>query len=197
LKVIFLKDVPPTARAGDIRVVKNGFARNYLLPNGLADLATKEVVARAAGLRREAEQRRLSNAADWRTLGEALAETPVVVNARSGPTGRLYGSITPAIVAQRLFEITGRTVDRRAIRFPTPVRQTGQFTIPVRLYEDVQIDIKLVVVAESVSGADEPIEPSQDLEADVNQAAESDVVAGTTSEPTDQSTDQLEAERES
>jgi hypothetical protein len=100
-------------------------------------------------------------------------------------------------VAQRLSEMTGRTVDRRAIRFPTPVRQTGQFTIPVRLYEDVQIDIKLVVVAENVSGADEPIEPSEDLEAEVNQEAESDVSASATSEPTDQSTDQLKAERES
>ena len=193
MRVIFLKDVPPTARAGDIRVVKNGFARNYLLPNGLADLATKEVVARAAGLRREAEQRRLSEAADWRTLGEALTETPVVVTARSGPTGRLYGSITPAIVAQRLSEIIGRTVDRRAVRFPTPVRQTGQFNIPIRLYEDVQIDIKLVVVAESVVEADEAIESSKDPEAEVNQSAESDVSADSTTEPTDQ----LDAERES
>ena len=77
VKVLFLQDVRPTARAGEIKEVKNGFARNYLIPKKLAVLATQHEVARAEGLRKEAEARRRQEAAEWREVVASIKETPV------------------------------------------------------------------------------------------------------------------------
>jgi len=148
VKVLFLKDVARVAHAGDVKDVKDGYGRNYLLPQGLAVVATRDTIARSEGLRKSAEERRLKEAADWQEVAEILAETPVEIEARSGPTGRLYGSITNTMVAQKLSEMTGREVDRRNVRFREPVRQTGEFSVPVRLFETVELEIKLMVRAE-------------------------------------------------
>ncbi|MBT4515027.1 MAG: 50S ribosomal protein L9, partial [Chloroflexi bacterium] len=91
MKVIFLKDVPPNARAGDIKDVKNGYARNFLLPRELATLATAGELKRVESLRRDAEVRRVKEAEEWRDVASKLAEEPVEILVRSGPRGRLYG----------------------------------------------------------------------------------------------------------
>ena len=153
MKVLFLKDIARVAHAGDIKQVKEGYGRNYLLPQGLAVIATKDTIARSEGLRASAEERRLKEAADWQEVADVLSETPVEIEARSGPTGRLYGSITNTIVAQKLTEMTGREVDRRNIRFREPVRQTGEFSVPVRLHENVELEIKLLVRGEGAQAA--------------------------------------------
>ena len=171
MKVLFLKDVARVAHAGDIRDVKNGYGRNYLLPQGLAVIANKDTINRSEGLRKSAEERRLKEAADWQEVADLLSETPVEIEARSGPTGRLYGSITNTIVAAKLAEMTGREIDRRNVRFREPVRQTGAFNVPVRLYENVDLEIKLVVKAEGAEDAppassdeDSPPEPGDNAE---------------------------------
>ena len=159
MKVLFLKDVARVAHTGDVKDVKDGYGRNYLLPQGLAVVATKDTIARSEGLRKSAEERRLKEAADWQEVAEILSETPVEIVARSGPTGRLYGSVTNTMVAQKLSEMTGREVDRRNVRFREPVRQTGEFSVPVRLHENVDLEIKLVVRAE---GSEETPAAQQD-----------------------------------
>ncbi len=171
MKVLFLKDVARVAHAGDIRDVKDGYGRNYLVPQGLAVIATKDTISRSEGLRKSAEERRLREAADWQEVANILGETPVEIEARSGPTGRLYGSITNTIVAAKLAEMTGREIDRRNVRFREPVRQTGEFNVPVRLHESVELEIKLVVKAEGGVDAppasvdeDSPAEPGDNAE---------------------------------
>ncbi|HJP28630.1 MAG TPA: 50S ribosomal protein L9, partial [Dehalococcoidia bacterium] len=72
MKVLFLQDVRPTARAGDVKEVKNGFARNYLLPQGFAVLATEHELRRAAALRQQAEDRRLVEAKEWQEVADTL-----------------------------------------------------------------------------------------------------------------------------
>ena len=161
MKVLFLKDVARVAHAGDVKDVKVGYGRNYLLPQGLAVVATKDTIARSEGLRKSAEDRRLKEAADWQEVAEVLSETPVEVEASSGPTGRLYGSITSTVVAQKLSEMTGRDVGRRNVRFREPVRQTGEFSVPVRLHENVELEIKLVVRAEGSEGTPETRQDKQ------------------------------------
>jgi len=165
VKVLFLKDVARVARAGDIKEIKNGYGRNYLLPQGLAVAATKDAIARSEGLRKSAEERRLKEAADWQEVADALSETAVEIEARAGPTGRLYGSITNTIVAEKLSEMTGREVDRRNVRFREPVRQTGEFNVPLRLHENVNLEIRLIVTAEGSKDAPETqAEAQQDKE---------------------------------
>lgn len=148
MKIIFLQDVPPNARAGDIKDVKNGYARNYLLPRGLATMATGGELKRVESLRREAEVRRVKEAEEWREVAEKLAEEPVEILVRSGPRGRLYGSVTNTMLAEKLTEISRVRVDRRGIRFETPVRLLGEYTVPIHYFEGVDGQVELHVLSE-------------------------------------------------
>ncbi len=148
MKVIFLEDVPPNHRAGDVKDVKRGYWRNYLGPRGLARAATSSVLQEATTLRRAAEERRRKEAMDWQEVARSLAETPVEITMAAGPTGRLYGSVTRQQIADRVSEITGRSIDRKGVRTSYPIRQVGTFTVPVRLFEDIDADVRVVVRTE-------------------------------------------------
>ena len=147
MKVIFLQDVPPNARAGDVKDVKNGYARNFLLPRELATLATTGELKRVESLRREAEVRRVKEAEEWREVAAKLAEEPVEILVRSGPRGRLYGSVTNTMLAAKLTEISRVQVDRRGIRFDTPVRMLGEYVVQIRYFEGVDGQVVLNVVS--------------------------------------------------
>ena len=167
MKVIFLEDVPPNARVGDLKEVKDGYGRNYLLPRGLAVLATKDALQRAQLLRAAAQERRLKDETDWRDVVESLSETPVPIMMRAGPTGRLYGSVTAAQIAEKLSEMLGLSVDRRGVSIQTPIRLLGTFTVPVRFSEGVVADVRIVVEAESDGGEAEPDASSVESEPEV------------------------------
>ena len=148
MKISFLKDVPPNARAGDIKDVKNGYARNFLLPRGLATMATGGELKRVESLRRDAEVRRVKEAEEWIKVAEKLAEEPVEILVRSGPRGRLYGSVTNTMLAEKLTEISSVQVDRRGIRFDSPVRMLGEYTVPVHYFEGVDGQVELHVLSQ-------------------------------------------------
>lgn len=148
MKIIFLKDVPPNARAGDIKDVKNGYARNFLLPRGLATMATGGELKRVESLRRDAEVRRVKEAEEWIKVAEKLAEEPVEILVRSGPRGRLYGSVTNTMLAEKLTEISSVQVDRRGIRFDSPVRMLGEYTVPIHYFEGVDGQVELHVLSQ-------------------------------------------------
>ncbi|MDA1256410.1 MAG: 50S ribosomal protein L9 [Chloroflexi bacterium] len=148
MNVIFLQDVPPNARAGDVKDVKHGYARNFLLPRKLATLATEGELKRVESLRRDAEVRRVKEAEEWRDIAAKLAEEPVEILVRSGPRGRLYGSVTNVMLAEKLTEISGVTVDRRGIRFDAPVRMLGEYTVPIRYFEGVDGQVELHVLSQ-------------------------------------------------
>ena len=148
MKVLFLEDALPTARAGDIRDVKTGFARNYLIPQGIAVIATTHELRRAEKLRAAAEERRLRELEEWRDLASELERNPVELQVRSGPTGRLYGSVTNAMVAARLSELTERTIERKRVRISEPIRITGDYRVPIRFIEDVNATITLRVISD-------------------------------------------------
>ena len=152
VKVIFLQDVPPIGHAGDVKEVKDGYGRNYLVPRKLAAAATRDALARVETLRAAAQDRRARETADWGTVAEALKDKPVVIKMRAGPAGRLYGSVTTAAVAQKLAEIAGRAVDRRGVRLPAPVREVGKSKVHVRLHEGIELDLDLVVEPETPEG---------------------------------------------
>lgn len=155
MKVLFLQDELPTARAGDIREVKNGFARNYLIPRGVAVLATEHQVRRAEKLRAEAEERRLRELNEWRDIANALAENPVELTVRTGPTGRLYGSVTSAMIATRLSELTDRTIERKRVRLQDQIRMVGTYRVPVRFMDEIDATFDLNVVSDDVVEGEE------------------------------------------
>ena len=151
MKVLFLQDVRPTARAGDVKEVKNGFARNYLIPQGFAVQATEHELRRAAGLRQQADDRRLQEARAWQEVADALQDEKVRIEVRTGPTGRLYGSVTNTMIAAELARMTGREIDRKGIQIPAPIRAIGDYKIPARLVEGVSATLVVEVVADGAS----------------------------------------------
>src|SRR5579863_4177006 len=129
MKIILLQDVDGLGKAGDLKEVANGYARNYLLPRRLAAGATPALVANRTQ-RVAAEQRKLEKQAESnRQQAERLGNISLTFKARVGSQGRLYGSITSQDIAAALREAENITVDRRMIDLPDPIRSLGTFTI--------------------------------------------------------------------
>ena len=151
MKVLFLQDVRPTARAGDVKEVKDGFGRNYLIPQGYAVIATDHELRRAASLRQQAEDRRLVEAKEWQEVADGLKEQKVRIEVRTGPTGRLYGSVTNTMIAEKLGEMTNREIDRKGIQLPAPIRAFGDYKIPAKFVDGVSATLIVEVVADDAS----------------------------------------------
>jgi large subunit ribosomal protein L9 len=151
VKVLFLQDLRPTARAGDVKDVKLGFARNFLIPQGLAVQATEHELRRASALRGQAEDRRLVEAKEWQEVADALKDQKVRIDVRTGPTGRLYGSVTNTMIAAKVSEMTEREIDRRGILIPAPIRTVGEYKVPARFVEGVTATLVIEVVADDAS----------------------------------------------
>jgi large subunit ribosomal protein L9 len=147
MDVILREDVKDLGRAGQLVKVKPGYARNFLLPRGLAYEATEgnrrrieaESKARTA---RQAEERDAS-----RELAARLAAVPVTVTRKAGEGGRLFGSITAQDIADELAR-AGVVIDKRKIELEHPIKATGQHTVQVNLHHEVKGEVRLTVVAE-------------------------------------------------
>src|SRR5207247_5684586 len=133
MKVILLQDVDGLGKAGDLKDVSNGYARNYLLPRQLAAGATPSLIANRQQ-RIAAEQRKLEKQAEQnRQQAERLGQVSLTFKARVGSQGRLYGSITSQDIATGLRDAEGIVIDRRMIDMPEPIRTTGPFHVPLKI----------------------------------------------------------------
>ncbi len=148
MKVVFLETVPNGPRVGDVKDVKNGYARNFLLPRGVALPATKDAVERALAAMRREERRQVALDSDATRLRERIGSEPFVLRARVGETGRLYGSVTAADIAEAIDARAGTEIDRRTIELGEPIRQVGDYTIHVRLTRNVGADVQVHVRGE-------------------------------------------------
>ncbi|MDE2765657.1 MAG: 50S ribosomal protein L9 [Chloroflexota bacterium] len=148
MKVIFLQDVPGAADAGEVKEVKNGYARNYLLPKGLAAPATPDAMQRVNVIEKAAQVKRVKESSDWQTVADAIEGMNVVVEARIGPNGRLFGSVTGRHVAQRLTEAVGRPIDHRQVLLGEAIHDPGDHPVTLRLYREVQARVTVQVVPE-------------------------------------------------
>ena len=147
MKVVFLETVEGSGTMGEVKDVASGYARNYLLPRGFAAPATPQLLTRAERLREIEEERQ--RAEDERAQGlVGKFERPLVITARVGEQGRLYGSVTNADIAEKAGEILGEDLDRRRILLPEAIRRVGVYTIGIRLSRNVTPDVQVVVVAE-------------------------------------------------
>lgn len=147
MKVILADDVEKLGRKGDVVTVADGYARNYLVPKGLALTATKgslrqaEMMTRA---RREKEQRDKEAAA---ARVASLGASPVYISARAGEGGRLFGSVTKSDVARAIEEQLGESVDRHLVRLDDPIRSLGSHQIEIHLHEEVNALVTVEVIA--------------------------------------------------
>ena len=153
MRVLFVQDVLGTAYAGDIKEVRNGFARNYLIPKTLAVLATKDQLTRVERLRSSASKRRDVTETEMTALADKLRNASINMTGRAGRNDRLYGSITNVMVAEELTKIAGRDIDRRRI-YLEPIRHLGTYTVNVKLHPGIEAKVTIVVSAPAaVEGA--------------------------------------------
>ena len=148
MKVIFLEDVPGTADAGEVKDVKNGFARNYLLPRQLAARATIDELQRMNSIQKSAHQKRLKITEDMSKVAEAMEGMEVSIEARIGPTGRLFGSVTSRHIAEALNQQTGRDLDHRNVLIGDSFHELGEYPVSIRLYRDVVAHVSVSVIPE-------------------------------------------------
>ena len=155
MKVMFLETVEGSGLMGEVKDVAHGYARNFLLPRGLAAPATPTVLRRAAELAAiEVERQRLLDEHARELVGK-LAGRTLVMAVRVGEQGRLYGSVTNVDIAEKAGEILGEELDRRRILLPEVLRNVGLYTVPVRLSLNVTADVQVAVVdAEAPEGVD-------------------------------------------
>lgn len=159
MKVVFLETVEGSGSMGEVRNVANGYARNFLLPRGLAAPATPQVLQRAAQLAAIEEQRQQSQDEQARGLVGTLESHPLVMAVRVGEQGRLYGSVTNADIAEKAGEILGDQLDRRRILLPEVIRTVGVYTVSVRLSRNVTGNATVVVVdAEAPEGVEAAVQ---------------------------------------
>lgn len=145
MKVLLTQDVKGLGRAGEVKVVADGYARNYLIPQGLAIPATKGALKQAE-MRRQAEARRLERfEAQAESLADILSRVMLNFKAKAGETGKLYGSITNADIAAGLELETGRAIDKRRIELAEPIRELGIYRVPIRLSSDLTPEITVIV----------------------------------------------------
>jgi large subunit ribosomal protein L9 len=157
MQVILLKDVEKLGLRGDVVDVARGYARNFLVPRRLAEVATP---ARVKELERVEAQRALHEARDAdqaQEIAEVLAKTVLRFEVKSGPTGSLFGSVTPSDIADELWRTRKIRVDRRKVG-TDPIKRIGRFSIPIQVFEDVEVEVKTLVVPE---GGDLP--PEEEL----------------------------------
>jgi large subunit ribosomal protein L9 len=151
MKVVFIEEVPGTAVPGEVKDVKDGFARNYLLPRKLAVPATKATLQRADALSKREEKRQAQLDGAAQRIVDKLEGQQILIRARVGEQGRLYGSVTAADIAARLDEILGEPIDRRRINMPVPIREVGTRQIPIRLTRNVSTAVEVVIEADETS----------------------------------------------
>jgi len=150
MKVLFLEDVEGVAHGGDVKEVKRGFAKNYLLPKNIAVIATKTSLERIPKLKVEADKNRIQRLNDMKEMASEIDGMRVNLPMRSGPTGKLYGSVTNNMIASELSSISSKDIQRRMIVLPESIRQLGLFEISLNLLQEVQANISLLVHPEDV-----------------------------------------------
>lgn len=177
MKVLLLKDVYKLGRAGDVKKVADGYGRNYLLPQGLAMMATAGAMKQAERIRTQAQAERTRLNQELGTLAEQLGELKLAFPVKAGETGKLYGSITTAMIAEAAEKETGAVLDKRQID-SEPIKSLGVHKAAVRLTIDLVPELTILVhrEGEPAESAYEEEEPEEELPAFAELVAEAEEI---------------------
>ncbi len=145
MKVVLERDVPGLGKAGEIKNVSNGYARNYLFPRKLAAQATPAAI-KAAHARQKAKKAKEERAREHsQHIVTRLQDKPLFFKAKAGATGHLYGSVTSADVAQAIERVLGEPFDKRQVSLEHPIRELGKHMVELKLKGGVHGQVKVVV----------------------------------------------------
>ena len=159
MDVILLQDVEKLGLRGDVVSVARGYARNFLLPRRLAEPATQARIAELERLDAQRARHEARSTEQANEIAEVLSKTVLRFEVKAGPTGALFGSVTPSDVADEIWRTRKIRVDRRKVAID-PIKRIGRFTVPIELFQDVQVELKTIIVPE---GGELP--PEEELEA--------------------------------
>ena len=149
MQIILLEKVVNLGNLGDIVKVKDGYARNFLIPSGRARRATKVAIEEFEARRAELEKAAAAKLAEAQALGAKLDGIQVTVNQKAGVDGRLFGSVTNHDIAEQLVKM-GHPVVKAQVRMPNgPLKAVGEYTVSLSLHTDVLIDVAVIVVGEA------------------------------------------------
>jgi len=146
-KVILTNEVSGLGSAGDVVEVKNGYARNYLLPRGFAVLWSKGGEKQVASIKAARDARAMATVEEAQTLKDRLQENPIKLTVKAGVGGRLFGAVKTGDVAAAVAAAGLGEIDKRKVAFFSPIRTTGNYEATVKLHSDLTATLKLQVVA--------------------------------------------------
>ncbi len=147
MKLVLTADVDTLGLRGDVVDVSDGYARNYLVPRGHAIVATKGIEAQATAMRRSRDVKDTQARQAAEAVARQLVAATVLVSAKAGAEGRLFGSITTSDIVAAVTSQWGVDLDRRRIHLAEPIRSVGLHEVPVRLHSDVEFTLTVEVVA--------------------------------------------------
>jgi large subunit ribosomal protein L9 len=148
MKIILQREVEKLGVPGDVVVVADGYARNYLVPRGIAIPASKGAVRHAESLRRAHEERVSKARKEAEALAERISGAELRVRAKAGEGGKLFGSVTAADLADELARQTGETIDRRMVHLEEPIRSVGVHEIRIHLHPEVNVVVSVEIQPE-------------------------------------------------
>ena len=148
MKVILNKDVKGTGKAGDVVTVSDGYARNMLIPRGLATEATQSNIRQLEKQKAIAAEKTAEEKAAAQELAEKLNKASIKMKIKAGEGGRIFGSITSKDIADAINMQLGMDIDRKKVKLDAPIKQVGQTDVDMRLYQDVNAKIKVIIEAE-------------------------------------------------
>jgi large subunit ribosomal protein L9 len=150
MKIILRKDVPKLGEAGTVHTVADGFARNYLIPQGMAILATPGELKVVATNQKVADRKIARQEEAQQSLADKISGQRLTFTANTGEQGRLYGSITAADVADELSKAVGAEIDRRKVVLEDPIRSVGEHTVTVHLVGKLRPQVTVIVASDAV-----------------------------------------------
>jgi len=179
MDVILLQDVEQVGLRGDVVSVARGYMRNYLEPRGLAQPATPALLGELAKREDQRARHEARSVEQAQEIADTLTKTVLRFEVKSGPRGRLFGSVTPTDIVDELWRARRIRVDRRKIDLPETIKRVGRYEVPVTIFEDVRVEVKTLVVPE---GGEVPSE--DEIAAwEAEERAEAEAVAGLAEEP--------------
>jgi len=148
MEVILLSDVDKVGLRGEVVQVARGYARNYLLPRKLAEVATPGRVAEIERRDAQRAQHEARTLEQGQKIAEVLGKTVLRFEVKAGPTGALFGSVTPTDIADEIWRTRKVRVYRRKIGLEEPLKRIGRYEVPIDVFTDVRVDVKTLVVPE-------------------------------------------------
>ena len=148
MKIVLRADVDNVGKKGDVLDVADGFGRNYLVPKGLAMVASKGVVSQAGAMRRSRDVKDARDRESAEVVARALVPSIIRIPVKAGAEGRLFGSVTAADVVEAVHAQAGVELDRRRLHLAEPIKSLGTHEVPVKLHADVEFQITVEVVAQ-------------------------------------------------